>query len=166
MESGTSYFTLDTGLDWVLTQAGREAKRGRPVLLLTRRPKPWLERRHDLDGIRTLNFKHDKTLTGDGDLHPENIGRIFTAIRDFLETREEPLVIFDGADLLTFYNGFGFFIKLLYTVNDIVWASRGNVVFVIDPTAFHRRELHIIQKELDELRNPGSNVGIDDAAEG
>jgi hypothetical protein len=165
LESGTSYFTLDTGLDWLITQANKEAERGRPVLLLTRRPRSWLERRHDLEGIQTLNFKHDKTQTGDDALHPENIGRIFTSIRDFLECNKEPLVIFDGADLLTFYNGFGFFIKLLYTVNDIIWSSKGNVVFLIDPTSFRRKELHIIQKELDELRNPKSKVDIEDAAE-
>jgi hypothetical protein len=39
------------------------------------------------------------------------------------------------------------------------------VVFLIDPTTFQRRELHIIQKELVELRNPSSPVTIENAAE-
>jgi hypothetical protein len=75
------------------------------------------------------------------------------------------VVVFDGAEMLSFYNGFNFFIKLLYTINDVVWASGGVVIFLIDPTTFHRRELHIIQKELVELPNPGSMVGIEHAAE-
>jgi hypothetical protein len=142
LESGTSYFTFDTDLDWLLGEARRHANQGRDVLVLTRRPRRWLQRRHDLEGIDTVHFRVDKTMQGVDTLSPENVGRIFTRI-----------------------NGFNFFIKLLYTINDVVWASGGRVVFLIDPTAFHRRELHIIQKELVELRNPQSRVGIEHAVE-
>ena len=166
MESGTSYFTFDTDLDWLLGEARRHAGQGRDVLVLTRRPRRWLKRRHDLGGIDTVHFRVDKTMQETDTLSPENVGRIFTRIKGFLDTHEDPLVIVDGADLLAFYNGFNFFIKLLYTINDVVWASGGRVVFLIDPTTFHRRELHIIQKELVELRNPRSRVSIEHAAEG
>ncbi len=166
MESGTSYFTFDTGLDWLLKQAREQASSGRDVLVITRRPRRWLERRHDMAGIDTLHFKVDKTMRDADSLSPENIGRIFTRVRDFLDRHSNALVVFDGAELLAFYNGFNFFIKLLYTINDVVWSSGGSVVFLIDPTTFHRRELHIIQKELVELRNPGSEVTIEHAAEG
>jgi two-component system cell cycle response regulator len=157
---------LDTDLEWLLKQARQEASDGRDVLVLTRRPRRWLERRHDLAGIDTIHFKVDKTVKDPATLNPENIGRIFTAIRDFLDRHDDALVIFDGAELLSFYNGFNFFIKLLYTINDVVWSSGGSVVFLVDPTTFHRRELHIIQKELQELRNPDSTVTIDHAPEG
>ena len=166
MESGTSYFTFDTGLDWLMRQAREQAANGRDVLVLTRRPRRWLERRHDLAGIDTLHFKVDKTMRDEGSLSPENIGRIFTQVRDFLDRHDDALVVFDGAEMLAFYNGFNFFVKLLYTINDVVWASGGSVVFLIDPTTFHRRELHIIQKELVELRNPKAEVTIEHAAEG
>ena len=165
MESGTSYFTFDTSLDWLLGQAREQAKQGRDVLVLTRRPRRWLERRHDLAGIDTVHFKVDKTMREEDHLSPENVGRIFTHIKGFLDSHDDPMVVFDGAEMLAFYNGFNFFIKLLYTINDVVWASGGVVVFLIDPTTFHRRELHIIQKELVELPNPGSTVGIEHAAE-
>jgi hypothetical protein len=165
LESGTSYYTFDTSLDWLLGEARREAAEGRDVLVLTRRPRRWLERRHDLAGIDTVHFKVDKTMREDGHLSPENIGRIFTQIKAFLDHHPEPIVIIDGAEMLAFYNGFNFFIKLLYTINDVVWASGGSVVFLIDPTTFHRRELHIIQKELVELKNPKSKVTIEHAAE-
>jgi hypothetical protein len=166
LESGTSYYTFDTSLDWLLAQARQEAEGGRDVLVLTRRPRRWLVRRHDLAGIDTMHFKVDKTMRQEGHLSPENIGRIFTQIKAFLDTHSDPIVIIDGAEMLAFYNGFNYFIKLLYTINDVVWASGGSVVFLIDPTTFHRRELHIIQKELVELRNPDSWVSIDHAAEG
>ena len=166
MESGTSYFTFDMDLHWLLKQAREQVNSGRSVLVLTRRPRRWLERSHDLDGIDTIHFKVDKTQKDPATLNPENIGRIFTAIRDFLDRNDDALVIFDGAELLSFYNGFNFFIKLLYTINDVVWSSGGSVVFLVDPTTFHRRELHIIQKELTELRNPGSSVTIEHASEG
>jgi hypothetical protein len=135
------------------------------VLVLTRRPRRWLERRHDLEGIDTVHFKVDKTVRDSVTLSPENVGRVFTQIKGFLDASDNGLVVFDGAELLAFYNGFNYFIKLLYTINDVVWASGGSVVFLIDPTTFHRRELHIIQKELVELRNPGSEVTIEHAAE-
>jgi two-component system cell cycle response regulator len=166
LESGTSYFTFDTDLDWLMKQAREQAANGRDILVLTRRPRRWLERRHDLAGIDTLHFKVDKTMRDEGSLSPENIGRIFTQVRDFLDRNDDALVVFDGAELLAFYNGFNFFVKLLYTINDVVWASGGSVVFLIDPTTFHRRELHIIQKELVELRNPKAEVTIEHAAEG
>lgn len=165
MESGTSYFTFDTDLAWLLQQAREQAANGRDVLVLTRRPRRWLERRHDLTGIDTVHFKVDKTIRDVGTLNPENIGRIFTQIKSFLDSKESPLVVFDGAELLAFYNGFNFFIKLLYTINDVVWSSGGTVVFLIDPTTFHRRELHIIQKELKEFHNPRSPVSMEHAAE-
>ncbi len=165
MESGTSYYTFDTSLDWLLGQARQQAAGGRDLLVLTRRPRRWLERRHDLVDIETVHFKVDKTVRLEGHLSPENIGRIFTQIKAFLDGHPEPVVIIDGAEMLAFYNGFNFFIKLLYTINDVVWASGGSVVFLIDPTTFHRRELHIIQKELVELRNPNSPVSIEHAAE-
>ncbi len=165
MESGTSYYTFDTGLDWLLGQARQQAAEGRNVLVLTRRPRRWLERRHDLAGIDTLHFKVDKTMRDEGHLSPENIGRIFTQIKAFLDSHPDPIVIIDGAEMLAFYNGFNFFIKLLYTINDVVWASGGSVIFLIDPTTFRRREVHIIQKELVELPNPGSTVTIEHAAE-
>jgi hypothetical protein len=166
LESGTSYYTFDTSLDWLLGQAREEANSGRDVLVLTRRPRRWLERRHDLAGIDTVHFKVDKTMREADHLSPENVGRIFTHIKGFLDNHKDPLVIFDGAEMLAFYNGFHFFIKLLYTINDVVWASGGSVVFLIDPTTFERRELHIIQKELVEWPNPNADVGIDNAAEG
>jgi hypothetical protein len=100
-----------------------------------------------------------------GHLSPENIGRIFTQVKAFLDGHPDPIVIIDGAELLAFYNGFNFFIKLLYTVNDVVWASGGSVVFLIDPTTFQRREVHIIQKELVELPNPQSTVTIEHASD-
>jgi hypothetical protein len=165
LESGTSYYTFDTNLDWLLGQARKEAAGGRDVLVLTRRPLRWLVRRHDLEGIDTLHFKVDKTMRQEGHLSPENIGRIFTHIKAFLDSHADPIVIIDGAELLAFYNGFNFFIKLLYTINDVVWSSGGSIVFLIDPTTFHRRHLHIIQKELVELPNPGSRVSIEHAAE-
>ena len=166
MESGTSYYTFDTNLDWLLGQAREQAADGRDVLVLTRRPRRWLERRHDLAGIDTVHFKVDKTMRDPGQLSPENVGRVFTHIKGFLDANPQPLVIFDGVEMVAFYNGFNFFIKLLYTINDVVWASGGSVVFLIDPTTFHRRELHIIQKELTELRNPKSKVTIEHAADG
>ncbi len=166
LESGTSYFTLDTDLDWLLKQASQEASDGRDVLVLTRRPRRWLERRHELAGIDTIHFKVDKTVKDPAILNPENIGRIFTAIRDFLDHHENALVIFDSVEMLSFYNGFNFFIKLLYTINDVVWSSGGAVVFLVDPTTFHRREMHIISKELTELRNPASRMTIEHAPEG
>ena len=166
MESGTSYYTFDTNLDWLLGQAREQAAGGRDVLVLTRRPRRWLERRHDLAGIDTVHFKVDKTMRDANNLSPENVGRVFTHIKGFLDAHPQPLVVFDGVELVAFYNGFNFFIKLLYTINDVVWASGGSVVFLIDPTTFHRRELHIIQKELKELRNPRSEVTIEHAAEG
>jgi hypothetical protein len=166
LESGTSYYTFDTSLDWLLGQAREQAADGRDVLVLTRRPRRWLERRHDLAGIDTVHFKVDKTMRDSNNLSPENVGRVFTHIKGFLDANPQPLVIFDGAELIAFYNGFHFFIKLLYTINDVVWASGGSVVFLIDPTTFHRRELHIIQKELTELRNPKSPVTIEHAADG
>jgi len=166
LESGTSYYTFDTNLDWLLGQAREQAADGRDVLVLTRRPRRWLERRHDLAGIDTVHFKVDKTMRDSNNLSPENVGRVFTHIKGFLDANPQPLVIFDGAELVAFYNGFNFFIKLLYTINDVVWASGGSVVFLIDPTTFHRRELHIIQKELTELRNPKSKVTIEHAADG
>jgi hypothetical protein len=165
VESGTSYYTFDTNLDWLLGQARDQSASGRDVLVLTRRPRRWLVRRHDLAGINTIHFKVDKTMKASGNLSPENIGRIFTEIKSFLDGSEDSLVVFDGADILAFYNGFNFFIKLLYTINDVVWASGGSVVFLIDPTTFHRRELHIIQKELTELPNPTSWVTIEHAPE-
>lgn len=165
MESGTSYYTFDTSLDWLLGQAREQAAKGRSVLVLTRRPRRWLERRHDLASIDTVHFKVDKTLREEDHLSPENIGRVFTRVKGFMDANYNALVIFDGAELLAFYNGFNFFIKLLYTLNDVVWASGGCVVFLIDPTTFHRRELHIIQKELQEFPNPKSRVTIDHAAE-
>jgi hypothetical protein len=165
LESGTSYFTFDTDLAWLLEQARSRAAEGRDVLVLTRRPRRWLERRHDLAGIDTVHFKVDKTTREGDNLNPENVGRIFTRVKGFLDTHQGGVVVFDGAELLAFYNGFNFFIKLLYTINDVVWASGGTVVFLIDPTTFHRRELHIIQKELVELRNPRSRVTMDHAAE-
>ena len=166
MESGTSYYTFDIDLNWLLAQARERAAKGRDVLVLTRRPRRWLERRHDLMGIDTMHFKVDKSVRQEGHLSPENIGRVFTHIKAFLDGHPDPIVIIDGAEMLAFYNGFNFFIKLLYTINDVVWASGGSVVFLIDPTTFHRRELHIIQKELTELRNPNSPVTIEHAAEG
>lgn len=166
MESGTSYYTFDTDLNWLLAQARQRAAEGRDVMVLTRRPRRWLQRRHDLAGIDTLHFKVDKSVRQEGHLSPENIGRVFTHIKSFLDGHPDPVVIIDGAEMLAFYNGFNFFIKLLYTINDVVWASGGSVVFLIDPTTFHRRELHIIQKELTELPNPSSTVTIDHAAEG
>ncbi len=166
MESGTSYYTFDTTLNWLLGQAREQAASGRDVLVLTRRPRRWLERRHDLAGIDTVHFKVDKTMRDSNNLSPENVGRVFTRIKSFLDANPQPLVIFDGVELVAFYNGFNIFIKLLYTINDVVWASGGSVVFLIDPTTFHRRELHIIQKELTELRNPGSAVTIEHAADG
>ncbi len=166
MESGTSYYTFDTDLSWLLAQARQRAADGRDVLVLTRRPRRWLQRRHDLAGIDTLHFKVDKSVRQEGHLSPENIGRVFTHIKAFLDGHADPVVIIDGAEMLAFYNGFNFFIKLLYTINDVVWASGGSVIFLIDPTTFHRRELHIIQKELTELRNPKSRVTIEHAAEG
>ncbi len=165
MESGTSYYTFDTSLDWLLGQVRQQAAAGRDVLVLTRRPRRWLVRRHDLADIETMHFKVDKTVRLEGHLSPENIGRIFTHIKGFMDSHGDPIVIIDGAEMLAFYNGFNFFIKLLYTINDVVWASGGSVVFLIDPTTFHRRELHIIQKELVELPNPASPVGIEHAAE-
>ena len=165
MESGTSYYTFDTSLDWLLGQARKAATEGQNVLVITRRPRRWLVRRHDLAGIDTVHFKVDKTMRNEGHLSPENIGRIFTHIKAFLDDHPEPIVIIDGAEMMAFYNGFNFFIKLLYTINDVVWASGGSVVFLIDPTTFHRRDVHIIQKELVELRNPGSQVTIEHAAE-
>jgi hypothetical protein len=166
LESGTSYYTFDTSLDWLLGQAREQAADGRDVLVLTRRPRRWLERRHDLAGIDTVHFKVDKTMREPGQLSPENVGRVFTHIKGFLDAHPQPLVVFDGAEMVAFYNGFNFFIKLLYTINDVVWASGGSVIFLIDPTTFHRRELHIIQKELMELHNPKSEVTIEHAAEG
>lgn len=164
MESGTSYYTFDTSLDWLLGQARQQAAAGRDVLVLTRRPRRWLVRRHDLTDIETMHFKVDKTERREGHLSPENIGRVFTHIKGFMDSHRKPLVIIDGVEILAFYNGFNFFIKLLYTINDVVWASGGSVIFLIDPTTFHRRELHIIQKELVELPNPSSQVGIEHAA--
>ncbi len=165
MESGTSYYTFDTSLDWLLGQAREQAAGGRDVLVLTRRPRRWLERRHDLAGIDTVHFKVDKRVRDEHHLSPENVGRVFTRIKGFLDSSDNALIIIDGAEMLAFYNGFNFFIKLLYTINDVVWASRGSVVFLIDPTTFHRRELHIIQKELVELPNPKSEVTIEHAAD-
>jgi len=164
LDSGTSYYTFDTNLDWLLGQARQQAAEGRDVLVLTRRPRRWLVRRHDLAGIDTIHFKVDKTMRDEGHLSPENIGRIFTQIKAFLDGHPDPIVIIDGADMVAFYNGFNFFIKLLYTINDVVWASGGSVVFLIDPTTFRRREVHIIQKELVELTNPVSQVSIEHAA--
>jgi hypothetical protein len=165
LEHGSSYYTLDTGLGWLLQRATAEAAGGRRVMLITRRPRRWVERAHDTSGVDTVHFRIDKTPTAPDTLHPENIGRIFTAVRDYLDRNKGAIVLVDGADMLAFYNGFPMFIKLLYTINDIVWSSGGTVVFLIDPRTFHRRELHIIQKELVELRNPDSKVTVEDAAD-
>ncbi len=165
LEHGTSYYTLDTGLGWLLYRATAEAAAGRRVMLITRRPRRWVERAHDTKGVETVHFRIDKAPSAPDTLHPENIGRIFTAVRDYLDRNKGALVLVDGADMLAFYNGFAMFIKLLYTINDIVWSSGGTVVFLIDPRTFHRRELHIIQKELVELRNPDSRVSVADAAD-
>ncbi len=166
LEPGASYFTLDTGLDWLLQRVAREARAGRRVLLITRRPRRWVERTHHLEGVETLHFRMDRGPAASDSLHPENVGRIFTAVRDFLGRSKGAVVLIDGADMLAFYNGFSMFVKLLYTINDIVWSSGGTVVFLIDPRTFRRREIHIIQKELLELRNPDSRVGVEDATEG
>jgi len=163
LQPGASYYTFDTGLGWLLGRAAKEAEAGRRVLLVTRRPRRWIERAHAIDGIDTIHFRIDKAQPAQDALHPENIGRIFTAVRDYLDRNRGAVVIVDGADLLAFYNGFPMFIKLLYTINDVVWSSGGSVVFLIDPRTFRRKELHIIQKEFEELRNPDARVGIEDA---
>ena len=165
LEPGASYYTLDTGLGWLLQRVARETDAGRHLLLITRRPRRWVERTHPIEGMETLHFRMDRTPAGHDALHPKNVGRIFTAVRDFLGRNAGAIVVIDGADMLAFYNGFPMFVKLLYTINDIVWSSGGTVVFLIDPRTFRRREIHIIQKELLELRNPDSCVGVEDASE-
>jgi hypothetical protein len=57
------------------------------VLVLTRRPRRWLTRRHDLADIDTIHFKVDKTMR---DESPENIGRIFTQIKVFEDSHPVP----------------------------------------------------------------------------
>ncbi|ASJ02135.1 hypothetical protein A3L09_02050 [Thermococcus profundus] len=109
-----------------------------PVLVFTRKPREMPEK-WTVYPLSQVNQGYT--------INPTNLPKITEIVNKHLRTAgNEGIVIVDGVEYLSMYNGFNAIAKFLSTLRDIAYANRGRVIVVTDSKVWDEKEWHILQR--------------------
>lgn len=100
------------------------------------------------------------TETGEPTVKPHDLAGITHKVRDFIADNQESIIVIQRLDYLMTENDFVSVLRMIHTLNDIIFESRATLLVGIDPSTVSAIELTRLRKELREL--PGqekANLG-------
>lgn len=91
------------------------------------------------------------TRTGDKVISPTNLGILTHTLVKFIEDVPEGVILLDGMEYLVSNNDFTKVLRMIDQVNDNISQSGCMMIIPIDPRAFDKRQLALLERNMDKL---------------
>ncbi len=85
-------------------------------------------------------------------IRPNELERMNHAVQDFLKKSNKGLILIDGFEYLSTYNGFGKLIKLIHDIRDSVALKNAILILIVHPRSMSEREISYLRKDLKRYR--------------
>jgi len=96
-----------------------------------------------------------------GVISTTELQKIKQHIQNFLEKNKSSVVLFDRVDYLVNMHGFAGFLRMVYSINDLVKASNAIMIMNADENALEPKEITLLERELEELPSMKSKLQND-----
>jgi DNA-binding MarR family transcriptional regulator len=151
-----SYIVKDTMPERAYGIFNRKIISGCKGLCVTRTHPSEIKRLYNLDVpvFWLANQKDDDSAVG-------TINDLKTRVKDFIKKTKKAIVLIDRIDYLVNMHGFPEFMRMLYSLNDDVLASKSILMLNVNPHVLNPSELALLEQELRELPKPKSNSDIE-----
>ncbi len=157
LKGGTGYLPEDFPLKEFYGFLEEEAKRGVPLIVVTRTHPKRLQRDFDLGG--NLIIWLSQTVSGENDIvqtiRPESSIKIHMAFEGFFLENEEGFSMLDGGEYLITQNGFNMTMKLIQLLNEKVMLSDCVFLLPVNTGALKPHELGLLRRELFPVTTEG-----------
>ena len=111
---------------------------------------------YKMAGARTLWLSQ---TPGPESHSPTSIGALATEVQKYVESTKDAVLILDGVEYLVVNNGFPQVLKFIEHVNELVMRSKAIMIIPVSPDAFDRKEMALIERNLEVIDMPLVSVG-------
>ena len=125
-------------------------------LCITRQYPERLREAYKLGMARTLWLSQ---TPGEGSHNPTSIGALATVVSRYVDENRESVLILDGVEYLVVNNGFAQVLKFIEHVNEIIMRSKSIMIIPVSPDAFDRKEMALLERNLEVIESPLVSVG-------
>jgi archaellum biogenesis ATPase FlaH len=89
---------------------------------------------------------------GPQSISPMNLEIIADIVIKFLKQSKNPVILLDGVEHLIFENGSAPVLRLLRDIQEWIIIERAILIVPVNPDAINRRELALMERNMNELR--------------
>ncbi|MFH0815415.1 MAG: DUF835 domain-containing protein [Methanobacteriota archaeon] len=125
-------------------------------LCITRQYPQRLRERYKLGAARALWLSQ---TPGPESHNPTSIGALATVVSRYIEESHDSAIILDGIEYLVVNNGFAQVLKFVEHVNEMVMRSRAIMIIPVSPDAFDKREMALLERNMDVIESPLVQIG-------
>jgi hypothetical protein len=125
-------------------------------LCITRQYPGRLKEQYKMDRARTLWLSQ---TPGPESHNPTSIGALATEVGRHVEQNAELAIILDGVEYLVVNNGFQQVLKFVEHLNELVMRSRAILIIPVSPEAFDRKEMALLERNMETIESPLVQVG-------
>ncbi|MFH1126279.1 MAG: DUF835 domain-containing protein [Candidatus Altiarchaeota archaeon] len=124
-------------------------------LIITRDYPVHVRKNWDVDNLPVIwltTSKEMESISNVQCIDPMDLVGLAHAIKNFIKTTENSVVLLDGVEYLITQNSFNEILKLIQSINDFVSQNKTRLIVPLDYQALGEKELHLLKRELCELR--------------
>jgi hypothetical protein len=129
---------------------------GSPGFCVTRQYPERLKDQYKLERAQMLWLSQTPT---EASHNPTSIGALVTAFSKYLDAQKESALLLDGVEYLVVNNGFQQVLKFIEHLNELVMRSRAILIIPISPDAFDKREMALIERNMEVIESPLVQIG-------
>jgi hypothetical protein len=138
IDSGRTYFVFGERPDkamWILRHIARD---GRPVLCISRLHPDLLDR--ECSALMTQGYWLSER-PGANALPPDQLSRIVQTVAEFARTNSRAILVLDGLEYISLFNGFAKVNMFVEQLNDLAMEAAAVLLIPVDPRLFDSRSM-------------------------
>ena len=85
-------------------------------------------------------------------IDPLSLAKLTHVIQDFIQNKEEAVILLDGLEYLILQNNFETTLRFLQALNDLVILNRATLIVPVDPSSLSEKQLSLLEKEMETHR--------------
>jgi len=148
MEPGHSYIAEEHDTDQVYQMVYEMVTHGHEGLIFTRE---FPERLRSKYGFKETPIIWLSREGKEENLRPTDLERLNHGVQDFLKRSKNGLIIIDGFEYLSTYNGFNKLVKLLHDLRDSCAINDAALLVVVHPGTITKQEVNYLKRDLITL---------------
>jgi len=146
LDAGATYLFASDNQSVAQDAFVHHVRSGLEGLWISRRPPPDVKKTYGL--VKTpFIWLTNNDWEGELCIPPAEIGRLSRTIREFIDSAQDYVILFEGMEYLVTNNGFHNCLTLVQHLNDRVMGSKGVLLLSLNPEAFDKKDVALLASE-------------------